>query len=48
DATPIRLGQVFGGYSQQLELVIAELKKCLEGLCELPLGGTAVGTGINT
>jgi len=48
DATPIRLGQVFGGYSQQLELVIAELKKSLEGLCELPLGGTAVGTGINT
>ncbi len=48
DATPIRLGQVFGGYSQQLELVIAELKKSLEVLCELPLGGTAVGTGINT
>lgn len=48
DATPIRLGQVFGGYSQQLELVISELKKSLEGLCELPLGGTAVGTGINT
>ena len=48
DATPIRLGQVFGGYSQQLELIIVELKKSLEGLCELPLGGTAVGTGINT
>jgi len=48
DATPVRLGQVFGGYSQQLELVISELKRSLEGLCELPLGGTAVGTGINT
>lgn len=48
DATPVRLGQIFGGYSQQLELVIAELKRALEGLCELPLGGTAVGTGINT
>ena len=48
DATPVRLGQVFGGYSQQLELVIAELKRAVEGLCELPLGGTAVGTGINT
>ena len=48
DATPIRLGQIFGGYFRQVALVISELERVIEGLCELPLGGTAVGTGLNT
>jgi fumarate hydratase class II len=48
DATPIRLGQVFGGYFRQVSLVSGELERTLDGLCELPLGGTAVGTGLNT
>ncbi len=48
DATPIRLGQIFGGYFRQVTLVIGELERTLDGLCELPLGGTAVGTGLNT
>jgi fumarate hydratase class II len=48
DATPIRLGQIFSGYARQVELVRGELERTLPGLCELPLGGTAIGTGINT
>ncbi len=48
DATPIRLGQIFGGYFRQVTLVIGELERAMNGLCELPLGGTAVGTGLNT
>ena len=48
DATPIRLGQIFGGYFRQTTLVIGELERAMDGLCELPLGGTAVGTGLNT
>ena len=44
DATPIRLGQIFGGYFRQVTIVAAELERALDGLCELPLGGTAVGT----
>jgi fumarate hydratase class II len=48
DATPIRLGQIFGGYFRQVTLVTGELERAMEGLCELPLGGTAVGTGLNT
>ena len=48
DATPIRLGQIFGGYFRQVTLVISELERAMDGLCELPLGGTAVGTGLNT
>ena len=48
DATPVRLGQEFGGYARQIELGIVRLKKLRDGLGELPLGGTAVGTGINT
>ena len=48
DATPVRLGQVFGGYFRQVTLAIGELEHALDGLCELPLGGTAVGTGLNT
>ena len=47
DATPIRLGQEFGGYARQVELNRARIKEAAEGLEELPLGGTAVGTGIN-
>jgi fumarate hydratase class II len=48
DATPIRLGQEFGGYARQVRLGISRLEKLREILGELPLGGTAVGTGINT
>lgn len=47
DATPIRLGQEFGGYARQIELSIARIKSAAGGLEELALGGTAVGTGIN-
>ena len=48
DATPIRLGQEFGGYARQVELGIHRIHKAMRSLFELPLGGTAVGTGINT
>jgi len=48
DATPIRLGQEFGGYARQVQLAIRRLDKLRDTLSELPLGGTAVGTGINT
>jgi fumarate hydratase class II len=48
DATPIRLGQEFGGYASQIQHAIARLQMIKEHLGELPLGGTAVGTGINT
>ena len=48
DATPIRLGQEFGGYARQVQLGIHRLDKLRDELSELPLGGTAVGTGINT
>ncbi len=48
DATPIRLGQEFGGYAQQVALGIRRIRNAIESLSELPLGGTAVGTGINT
>ena len=48
DATPVRLGQEFGGYARQIQLSIERLKKLRDTLAELPLGGTAVGTGINT
>jgi fumarate hydratase class II len=48
DATPIRLGQEFGGYARQIELSIERIETAARGLEELPLGGTAVGTGINT
>ena len=47
DATPIRLGQEFGGYARQIELSRARINEAANGLEELPLGGTAVGTGIN-
>jgi fumarate hydratase class II len=48
DATPIRLGQEFGGYARQIELSIHRIEASAQGLQELALGGTAVGTGINT
>jgi fumarate hydratase class II len=48
DATPIRLGQEFGGYAAQVEHAITHLRGTEQHLGELPLGGTAVGTGINT
>ncbi|MBI3767331.1 MAG: class II fumarate hydratase [Deltaproteobacteria bacterium] len=48
DATPIRLGQEFGGYARQIELAIERVRAAAHGLEELALGGTAVGTGINT
>lgn len=48
DATPVTLGQEFGGYARQVRLGIERLESSLPRLCELPLGGTAVGTGINT
>ena len=48
DATPIRLGQEFGGYARQIELSIERIQTSCKGLEELALGGTAVGTGINT
>jgi len=48
DATPIRLGQEFSGYASQIEHGIARVKAVLPDLRELALGGTAVGTGLNT
>src|SRR5690606_21364247 len=48
DATPIRLGQEFGGYAAQMRIGAERLHGALGGLCELALGGTAAGTGINT
>jgi fumarate hydratase, class II len=48
DATPLTLGQEFSGYVAQLDQAGAALRAALPGLCELALGGTAVGTGLNT
>ena len=48
DATPLRLGQEFSGYASQLEHGIRAVENTLVHLSELALGGTAVGTGINT
>lgn len=47
DATPLTLGQEFSGYVSQLEHALVRLDSALQGLYELPLGGTAVGTGLN-
>jgi fumarate hydratase class II len=47
DATPVRLGQELGGHARQVELATERLAAAAEGLAELALGGTAVGTGIN-
>jgi fumarate hydratase class II len=48
DATPIRLGQELGGYAAQIEHAARRLTETIADLYELPVGGTAVGTGINT
>jgi fumarate hydratase class II len=48
DATPVTLGQEFGGYATQVRLGVERLEATLPRLAELPLGGTAVGTGINS
>jgi fumarate hydratase class II len=48
DATPIRLGQEFSGLARQIELSVERAEKAIQPLLELPAGGTAVGTGINT
>ncbi len=48
DATPVTLGQEFGGYAAQVRYGVERLQSSLGRLAELPLGGTAVGTGINT
>ena len=47
DATPVRLGQEFGGYARQIALARERIELALAGLMELALGGTATGTGLN-
>ncbi|MDT7557429.1 MAG: fumarate hydratase, class, partial [Pseudonocardiales bacterium] len=47
DAVPITLGQEAGGWATQIEHSAARLRDCLPRLAELPIGGTAVGTGLN-
>ncbi|MDQ7879892.1 class II fumarate hydratase [Microbacterium sp. QXD-8] len=48
DATPVTLGQEFGGYARQIRLGIERVQAVLPRVAEVPLGGTAVGTGMNT
>ncbi|HSH45529.1 MAG TPA: class II fumarate hydratase [Longimicrobiales bacterium] len=48
DATPVRLGQEFGGFASQIAHGVRRVKQAQDDMRELPLGGTAVGTGINT
>ncbi len=48
DATPIRVGQEFAGFARQIELAVERSERAIEALSELAIGGTAVGTGINT
>ena len=48
DATPLRLGQEFGGFARQLQLAVQRAEKSIKPILELPVGGTAVGSGINT
>ena len=48
DAVPVTLGQEFSGYARQIELGISRISSSQENLSELALGGTAVGTGLNT
>ncbi len=48
DATPLRLGQEFGGFARQLQLSIVRADAARNAVLELPVGGTAVGSGINT
>jgi fumarate hydratase class II len=47
DATPVRLGQEFSGYARQCELAVQRARQAIHEVEELPLGGTAVGTGLN-
>jgi fumarate hydratase class II len=47
DATPLTLGQEFSGYAAMLERALEAVRSTLPGLCELAIGGTAVGTGLN-
>lgn len=47
DAVPVRMGQEFGGYARQVEAAAERVEAALPGILELPLGGTAVGTGLN-
>ncbi len=48
DATPLRLGQEFGGFARQIELSVQRAIAARDAVLELPVGGTAVGSGINT
>lgn len=48
DATPVRLGQEFAGWAHQIRQSVSRAHKARKALLELPLGGTAVGTGLNT
>lgn len=48
DATPLRLGQEVGGFARQLELSCQRAEQAIDAVLELPVGGTAVGSGINT
>ncbi len=47
DAVPMRMGQEFSGYARQLEMAVSRIEAAMVGIYELPLGGTAVGTGLN-
>ncbi len=48
DATPLRLGQEFSGFARQVQISVERATRAQEAVLELPAGGTAVGTGINT
>ncbi len=48
DATPLRLGQEIGGFARQLQLSVERAQRAMQAVVELPAGGTAVGSGINT
>ena len=48
DATPVRLSQVFSGWVAQLDQALDGIQRMLPGVCELAIGGTAVGTGLNS
>jgi len=47
DAVPMRLGHEFSGYARQIEMARERIRAALDGIYELPLGGTAIGTGLN-
>ena len=48
DATPLTLGQEFSGYTTQLEYALDRINGCMPRMCQIALGGTAVGTGLNS